>query len=63
MCVFGIVWVVLVDRPVHSMQFNEVIMHLMRDNLKGSTIDNKKNELIILIRKKDIELPIAAKTW
>ena len=53
----------LVDRPVHSMQFNEVIMHLMRDNLKGNTIYNKKNELIILIRKKDIELPIAAKTW
>ena len=34
----------------------------MRDNLKGSTIDNKKNKLI-LIRKKDIELPIVAKTW
>ena len=32
---------VLVDRPVHPMQFNEVIMHLMRDNLKRSTIDNK----------------------
>ena len=30
-------------------------MHLMRGNLKRSTIDNKKNELIILIRKKDIE--------
>ena len=38
-------------------------MHLMRDNLKRSTIDNKKNKLIILISKKDIELPIAAKTW
>ena len=38
-------------------------MHLMRENLKGSTIDNKKNELIIFIRKKDIELPIVAKTW
>ena len=34
---------------------------MRRDNLKGSTIDKKRNKLIILLGKKVIELPIAAK--